>query len=1027
MAAAEFPRAGSGAPRRDDERGMATTVAMVILIVVVLIIAGAGYLGLQAVKPSTSSSTSCVPSTACASTENDVQLFVAQGPSYDQQYAQLSAGQSVSGTVIATGSETVKSYAIAWGDGTTTVSPDPTISHSYSTAGLYVMSASAVDTGGAVHSGSLGLFPVNVNLSYGNASYGTYPSISTTFNNGTANGFEPWVTVGAAVTVSASYIGTPPSPGWSNGPMSISAGAGAVQRSNSGPGSSVTASYTLTAPGTANITLRGSAVGPGGASNPISYVWAVYVAAAGTPLGCTYCHPSSKAVSPHPGSIVSYEVAPGGAVTLDPAADYYTVGSEVALNIFQNLIQYNGTDSGPGYANYMPEIATCVPGSPQCTSLYGNDLISGYNYTFVISKTSNFYDPATGKSWSVYPSDVFFSIARQLAFADLPSATVYPGWIVAQALLPEGNSAWDAGIHAPYNNTPENILSSMLVNDTSFCPSSAMTSANGCITFHVDGAGETWPAFLSYMSHGTAGNIVSAGWYISEGATVPGYSNAGGDFPELLPGGATNTSQPAFLNYVASQKPTSWDSYEEIATTDYPLLEPNVAFNEVGSGPYYLKNANPAIGYDMEANPAYQQPSGCAGEPWCQPAPGTYAKSVTVYWEDDDVPGIQAALAGQADYVGISSSDTATMLALIQKGDLKLDIMPTTSVYNFALNTNIDLAALKTYDPYPVNIQPNSLSYIGLRGFLDAAYPDASVQDQFNQIEGVQFAFNYGGFIPEYMGDYYPTNISWPNYDVATGQFTNPSTDASTIGSAAWYWAQLNDPSSPVYDPQFGPGGIYSASNPLHVPALYDLGDPTHQSVLDLWGSEVSALSGGAIVFDVFPVAPAIVYSNLLPDGQCPWALWFMGWAPDYEQPYDYWAAYGAASGTYAAADTIYLTFTSSANDNPSCVSGDGWSVLTYWANQSYIPQECQGAAYEAALYWAGIANTNLNLAQGVVQWNQVDSVYNLLNLYANTQQENEWITVAPWVNPASIVANVVNGWPSLEMIYYSFEGNGVS
>ncbi len=1013
---------------RIGRRGMSPTVAVVILVVVVLIAAGAGYFGLQSVKSSKASSTTCTPSTACASAANDVNVFVAQQPGYGQQYAQLSALQAFSGTVIPTGSETVKTYSINWGDGSSSSSSSPILTHQYGSAGLYVMSGSAIDTGGVTHTGTAGLFPVNVNLSFGNFSFGTYPSISTSFSNGTTGGYEPWVAVGTTVSVSAAYVGTPSTPGWSNGPMTITSGSGVVQKSYTPGAQSASGSYTLTSTGTANITLHGSSTN-GVISNPITYTWAVYVAPSASGIGCKYCSPPTSS-SPHSGSLVVYEVAPGGAVTLDPAGDYYTVGDEVSLNIFQDLIAYNGTDVGPSYPNYVPQIATCVPGSPECTTLYGSNLTSGHMVTFVIAKTAKFYDPTTKSSWNVYPSDVMFSYARQLAFADLPAVAVYPGWIEAQALLPTGNPSWDGGIHAPYNNTPQNIMNAMLVNDSAYCPASAISgsSGNGCITFNVSGAGVGWPAFLSYVAHGTGGNIVPAGWYISNGATVPGFTTTGADSPVLLPGGVTSTSDSAYQTWLSQQTPTSWDSYEELAVSDYPTLESGVAFNEVGSGPYALTSANAAIGYVLQANPDFQAPAGCAGQSWCEPAYGSYAKTVTVYWGDDDTAGIEAAQAGQADIIDYEAADTATVLALVQKGDLKLTIAPATTEFNFGYNMEIDLTSLKTYDPYPVNIQSNSLSYVGLRGFLDAAYPSASVQAQFNQIEGIQYGFNFGGFIPEYMGDYYPTNLSWPNYNVATGLFSDPVAGSTTVGSASWYWTQITTPGNALFDSQLaGSSAIYSKSNPLHVPALYFLGDPTHQSVLNLWSSEVSALSGGEVVFDVFPVSSAIVYANLLPDGECPWALWFLGWAADYAQPYDYWAAYGAGSGTWSAADTLYPVFTGSAYNSPSCVSGDGWSVLTYWASQSYIPQDCQGAAYQATLYWATYANTNLNLAQGTVEWNQISAVYNLLNLYCNTEQSNAVLTTAPWINPASVNANSLNGFPGGELVFWSVTGNGVA
>ncbi|HXY46681.1 MAG TPA: PKD domain-containing protein [Thermoplasmata archaeon] len=1007
---------------------MSPTVAVVILVVVVVVAGVGGFFGLQAVKPSSTTSTTCTPPSACAVVANDVSVFAPQQPSFGQRYGGVLAGAALSGTVIPSGSETVKTYGIAWGDGTTTTSSGPIITHTYANPGLYVMAGSATDTSGGLHSGTAGLFPLNVSLSFSDAALGTYPSITTSFSNGTAGGYEPWVAVGTTVSVSASYVSTAPTPGWTNGAMNISVGTGVTKVSYTPGATSASGSYTLNTVGIDNITLHGSSVN-GGTILPLTYTWGVYVAPSASGIGCKYCAPPTTAKSPHPNSIVAYEVAPGGAVTLDPAGDYYTVGDEVSLNIFQDLVAYNGTDVGPTYPNYYPQIATCVPGSSQCALLYsGNDLVKGDFYTFVIAKTAKFYDHSTGVSWNVYPSDVFFSIARQLAFSNLPAVAVYPGWIMAQSLLPAGNPAWDGGIHAPYNNTPQNILGSMLVNDSAFCPAAAYTSGNGCITFNVNGAGQSWPAFLSYVAHGTAGNVVPAGWYIQQGATVPGFTSTGGDFPVLLPGGVSSTSDSAFQAYNASQTATSWDAYEALAVTDYPTLESAVAFNEVGSGPYFLNgSANPAIGYVLSANPAFLAPAGCAGQPWCEPSYGTYAKSVTVYWGDTDTAGLEAAQAGQADLIDFEDADIATVLALVQKGDIKLAQTPSTSEFNFGYNTNIDLTALKTYDPYPINIQSDSFSYLGLRGFLDAAYPYASVQAQFNQIQGVQFGFNFGGFIPVGMGAYYPTNISWPNYNVTTGTYSDPSTNAAQVGSAAWWWSQLTTSGSPFYDPEFGSSG-YSSSHPLHVPALYFLGDPTHQSVLNLWSTEVSSLSGGAIVFDVFPVAPSIVYANLLPDGQCPWALWFLGWAADYEQPYDYFAAYGAGSGTWSAPDTLFPTFSQSEYNAPSCGHSGvaGFANLSYWANVPYIDNDCQGVAYSVMVAWATVANT-APIASGIVEWNLISHIYNLLNLYANTQQVYTFQTVGPWINTGTINASPLNGYPGGEEVWFSFTGNGVT
>jgi hypothetical protein len=74
-------------------------------------------------------------------------------------------------------------------------------------------------------------------------------------------------------------------------------------------------------------------------------------------------------------------------------------------------------------------LATCVPGSEQCVRQWGVPLESPdqENYTFVLQSSARFYDPGTKASWPVYPSDVVFSVARDLAFSALPSyGDVYP-------------------------------------------------------------------------------------------------------------------------------------------------------------------------------------------------------------------------------------------------------------------------------------------------------------------------------------------------------------------------------------------------------------------------------------------------------------------------------------------------------------------------------------------------------------------------------------------------------------------------
>lgn len=1022
----------SSASIRATQRGMSMTVAVVILVVVILIVGAAGYFGLQTQKAATTTASSC-SGTCPVTTTSDATLFVPFAPGYGQKMTSIEAGVSLTATVGVRGSETIRSFETNWGDGTNSSGVTATFTHAYGKMGLYVISGSATDTKGIVHTGVGQLFPVNVVESFQNAASGYYPALSTTFTNGSVGGIYPWVAQGTTVTVNGSYSSLPTDPLFAAQPPSIVAGSGVTQKTYVSGATWASGSYTLSALGIDDIVFSGVTTN-GSARLAFNYTWAVYVAASATGLGCAACSaPTLK--SPHPNELVAYEVAPGGAITVDPAASYETNGVEMDLLLFQKLIEQNGTEDGSAPDDFVPELATCVPGTAQCGVLYPgtNDLIQGSNYTFVISPTAKFYDPGTGKSWPVYPSDVLFSFLRTLSFADLPGVSVYPGWIPGQALLPTGNVSWDGAVHSPYNNTPQAMFGAMLVNDSTFCPASAMAAGqSGCITFYADGGGTTWPEFLTLVA--TYGSyIIPCSWYSSHGATVPGFMGTAGaaqplatDTGCLLPGNARSSTDPAFQSWLAAQSPTSWDSYQSLAVSNYPSPNPSVQWSAVGSAPYYLESLNPGISYAIRANPAYVAPAGCAGEPGCQPEPGSYAASAVVYWEDDDTVGIQEYTAGYADFATIEPTEMNTQLKLVEDELIGMGSATSLSVENVCYNTEIDLSSLKNYDPYPVNIQSNSLSYLGLRGFLDAAYPYASAQADYNVLDGVEEAFDYGGVIPEEMGNYYPTNISWPDYNLSTGQFGNPLSNSGLVGSAGWYWAQLTNSSGPLYDPQFGLAG-YSASNPLHIPLAYFEGASTPPAALDLFGSYVKSLSGGAVLLDVYVVSPSILFAYLLPNGLSPWAAWLTGWGADYAGPDDFWTPYAAATGIYSGADTLYPTLIQPQYNSATCSHSDPtlFSDLTYWADQSFLPQDCQGVAYNLTLHWATVATHDLDLSRSILEWNRVSALFNLLNFYANTQQLIDVFTYAPWINPASISTNPVSG--AYLNIFYLITGNGVT
>ena len=377
---------------------------------------------------------------------------------------------------LATGGEAVSLHEISWGDGSSYIGASPNASHAYSGLGSYVLSARAL-VGSSWYNGTNYLFPILVIPSYQTTASGDYPTVTTTLTNGTSAPFQfGWLEGSGSVRVSATYTANSTAAGWIDHAPTLTSTGGKQSNLTSTP-TRVSASYAFNAAGLYYITMVGAITAPTGTIYQ-NYTWTVYVSPAGVPARCGGCSTSlPSAVSPHSGQIIYQEVAPGGATSEDPSVAYDTISAEPIYNIYQTLVQYNGSST----ASFLPVLSLCVPG-PGCQAAYGNSLIVSNKttgntpqyFTFPIDKAARFYDPTTGVSWPVYPSDVAFTLARTCAFADLPGFGAQPGWIQCQALLPgsaQSNAKWDSAIHTPYNNTPTNVLSSMLINDSTYCPS----------------------------------------------------------------------------------------------------------------------------------------------------------------------------------------------------------------------------------------------------------------------------------------------------------------------------------------------------------------------------------------------------------------------------------------------------------------------------------------------------------------------------------------------------------------------------
>jgi peptide/nickel transport system substrate-binding protein len=1014
-------------------------LAPVIMIVVIIVVGAGGYAALSAVSGSGSTTvTSCAPasSPACkaATGGNDVSTFVAYSPAFGTTVLGISQGQSLPVTVSVP--ESASQYEVYWGDGTNTTSGVSTLTHTYTGLGTYILSAEA-DVKGAWHTGTNALYPVTVGPSLGTTSSGQFPVITATLTNGSSAAQQfGWLKGSGTVSVSATYSSPPANPSYVPQKTQFTA-SGGTQTAATNTITGGTATYSFSSPGVYWITMAGP-ISTGGSPATVwqNYTWSVYVSPSNLNAGCSQCRTTGSVVatSPHAGTITDYEVAPAGGTTVDPAISYDTVSAEMIYNVYQTLITYNGTST----ATFIPQLATCVPGSQECVSQYGSNLttfngtLGGTQYwTFVIDKNAQFYDPSTGAHWGVYPTDVEFSIARTLSYADLPGIEATAGWIISQALLPAGQLKWDTspltgdGIHQPFNNTPQNIFASMLINSSAYCPAKAMSSENGCITFDAIGPGaqngvstpRSWSNFLQFIADPLGAGVISSGWYMAQGAgaALPGWpasSAPHGDGPTLLPGGYNNTNAAGFWSTVAGWSPLSWDATQERAF-QIPDVNTEVRFNMVGSGPYYMVGAfNPSVGYVLKANPYYAQPMGCVGLQWCEPAAGKYAQNVKVFWDPSDTAGIQQYIAGDTDFATILPPETPTLLSLVQQGKIGALTAPTLNIFFYNYAETFSVPAAQAIDPFTLNVPGNFFGSVAVRNFMNYAYPYTTIENTINTVDGIEYGVNYGGAIPTGMGNYAPENVSWPSAD--------PSGDA--VGSAAWWWSQAINPSSAYYDPWVAAN--CHAASPCEFPIIGELGDPSGDATIQLWIHEIDSISGGALSVNTFDLSftQLVVGTLSSPPSTLAFPLYTLAWAPDYPDPTDYVPTLWT-NGSYGLPDATFYTFSQAAYNSPSCGHLDD---LWYWASNSAVaqlPQDCQGVAFMTMDYWIGAAGTMPSGPLRVLAYNGIEQIANKLGLQQYNLQQNGVGTYAPWVNPATIDLNPM--WAG-DGLFYFIQGNGV-
>ncbi len=777
--------------------------------------------------------------------------------------------------------------------------------------------------------------------------------------------------------------------------------------------------------------------------------------------------------SPHNGTLDVYETVPGGATTEDPAMAYDTSSYEPILNVYGTLVEYNGTST----SSWVPDLATCVPGTPQCATDYGAGFTGEYDatghndstpatdpvqyYTFVIDPAAKFYDPTTHASWGVYPSDVMFSFARTMMFSEQPSIAKTAGWIDTQALLPytTESGAWDNGTHPAWNNTPYNVYSSMYINDSAFCPATAIgPKGHGCITFNADGQGSLWPEFMEFATDPAGSAIVSCGFYTYKGAGIPGWTGTTarhGDGSCKLPDGGTATNNSAwdtFLNgTLAGAYPYKWDTVE-LSNVNWPNTFPNVRWNMVGTGPYYAK-ITPSVDYALAADPAYAQPSGCSGanglakytDSYCNPAPGKFIPNVKVIWEtseEGDSLGIDAILAGTADFAGIEPAHTTTLKSFVASGIWKFLDFPTTA------DAFIPLALAINWDNYNSSFSPYSepnpipqtfTTDVALRNFLTHSYPYQTVDNTINTVDGLQFVNgNYGGPIPynvsgDYAGGLNGTATNFPYLECGSSicNDTNvgvPSNNSSVVGNAAWWWNQLTNATldGPYYNATIATKCTHG--NPCTFPMGWFNGNTVLETEVDDWAALAFNISNGAIEMIQTPISFSqyletlgAAYTNPLIG-----ATGF-GWIMDYPDPSDWFVPISLSDGGYTAAQALgeQLDFgVANAANNSTCGhSGISWTNLTYWAGAANnltgaMTDACQTVAYSVAANYLEIGDALAQSPTRQADMVLAQEILNGLSIDVWQGQSNAIIGYAPWINGASINENPTIGAGGIGLFY---------
>jgi len=904
-------------------------------------------------------------------------------------------------------------YVWQFGDGTQTTSTLPTVTHTFGSAGAYLVYVQGATSGGTTYDDLAAVLPLSVESSYSTDLAGDAALVDGAVqqNSTTNRSAEADISPGGSLLV-ANWIDVGPSnPFWAETVPSYSVSTNALPYAilstpvlNLSGIDAEAATFVSDTPfGLYDLNFTETTVSdqPSGGTSASVFSFAIMVATGAAAV--TQPIP----LSPHPGVLNDYQTGSLAQVSADPGTGYDTPGYSITDNVYQTLVAYNGSHAGPDPSDLVPDLATCVPG-PGCQALYGSSLVSSSgDWTFAINPGATFYNVSTGAHYPVWPNDVAFSVVRACLLTDYPFYVAHGSWTLCQALLPSStaNRTWDAGLHAPLNSTPSNLLAAITLNDSTYCPSIAMDGVHGdgCITFHTVLSGATWPEFLELIASPNGGSVVSCQWVTQVGYGLPGWET----------GNSCNGAPPG-----SPPSPTAWDRQEQVqGISDLEGVNINVssplAHHAVGSGPYALGPVSDGGGeFQLIPNP-YWGGTTCAGglRAGCLPpanhgGPPAYIGTVDVFLNATGFNSTRAILNGSADIAGFTTPLPPQFISTeLRDGVLQLMDVPTVDEVQGAMNLAVNLSAAQNWTGTPLRFPSSLMTDLDFRQFLIHTFPTATLQSACT-VDGVQLCFQAGGAIPAYMAPYYPSNISW--------FFGTPDTNPQDVGGAAWWWSQTE---SDGLD-----GAVCTTSTPCTFPLVWS-SELEHVpfSVYQTWGTEIRAISQGAVEPVVVSGNASTLYFQALTPAQNGLVLFQGGWGPDYFDPSDYVEPFylPAAAIGYLAMGDSFSSLTTNASFDDTCAGPTPDPTVT---------TACEGTAFSEMEKLFEEANgcgpPSCGTAQRALLYNMGENIAESLGLYANSGQISNAFVVAPWIDTTTVVRNPFTMFYGLPFYYIAYRGS---